>query len=167
MHLNFQEGGQEGPPGGTNVWMEAVRALMPEGSRAAAGGQIIPAGFIVSDSSGTLSSGPETAEALLLDREERERLIGLAFRRFGIRRADAEEVLAETYLELSASDALIRSPKGFASHVFYTRCCRWLEREGRRREEASGLDPDAGRPPAESSREIVAVRRIAPIPNSA
>ncbi len=94
---------------------------------------------------GNLRTGAETAEALLLDREQVERLVGLAFRRFGIRRADAEEVLAEALLELSASDALVGNPKGFAFRVFYVRCCRWLEREGRSRVETAGLDPSAGR----------------------
>jgi len=98
----------------------------------------------MSEGARTSARGPELAEALLLDRSECERLIGLAFRRFGIRRVDAEEVLAETLLELSASDALVRSPKGFAFRVFYVRCCRWQEREGRRREDAAGLEPGAG-----------------------
>ena len=102
--------------------------------------------LVMTNDNGTVRTGPETAEALFLDREQVERLIGLAFRRFGISRADAEEVLAETLLELSASDALVESPKGFAFRVFYVRCCRWLEREGRSRVETAGLDPSAGRP---------------------
>ncbi len=131
---------------GTAVPMEMSRAVIPKPFRAPTEGRIIPAGSNVRDGAGTATTGRETAEALFLDRGECERLAWLALRRFGIRRDDAEELLAETYLELSASDALVRSPKGFASHVFYTRCCRWLEREGRRREEATGLDPGAGRP---------------------
>jgi RNA polymerase sigma factor (sigma-70 family) len=98
----------------------------------------------MTDGAGTTTTGPDLAEALLLDRSECERLIGLAFRRFGIRRVDAEEVLAETLLELSASGALVHSPKGFAFRVFYVRCCRWLEREGRRAETPVGLDPAGG-----------------------
>jgi RNA polymerase sigma factor (sigma-70 family) len=125
--------------------MEAQRTVISGRSRSARVGPIIPAGFVVADGAGTVTTGPEIAEALLLDREECARLIGIAFRRFGIRRDEAEELLAETLLELSASDAVIRSPKGFAFHVFYTRCCRWLEREVHRREDSSGLDPGAGR----------------------
>jgi RNA polymerase sigma factor (sigma-70 family) len=95
---------------------------------------------------GTPKTGPETAVALLLDREQVERLMGLAFKRFGIRREEAEELLAETLLELSGSRAAIKNHKGFAFHIFYIRCCRWLERERRRRDEPAGLDPGAGRP---------------------
>ncbi len=123
-----------------------VRAVSLKTSPAPAEAFIITAGLIVRDGTGTVTTGPETAEALFLDRGERERLAGIALRRFGIRRQVAEELLAETYLELSASDAVVRSPKGFAYHVFYSRCCRWLGREGSRREEAAGLDPRAGRP---------------------
>lgn len=123
-------------------------------SRAVAGGLIIPAGSSVTDKGGTVTSGPEAAEALLLDREEYERLASMAFRRFGIRREEAEDLLAETLLELSACDAVVRSPKGFAYHVFYTRCCRWLEREGRRREETSGLDPGSIRPSDHTAADI-------------
>jgi RNA polymerase sigma factor (sigma-70 family) len=122
------------------------RAVTSKLSQESAEGPIIPTGSIVRAGAGTVTTGPETAEALFLDRGECDRLAWLALRRFGIRRVDVEELLAETYLELSASDALVRSPKGFAYHVFYTRCCRWLEREGSRREEAFGLDPDAVRP---------------------
>ena len=102
--------------------------------------------LVMTNDKGTVRTGPETAEALLLDREQVEKLVGLAFRRFGISRADAEEVLAETLLELSASDALVESPRGFAYRVFYVRCCHFLEREGRSRTETAGLDPSAGRP---------------------
>ncbi len=102
--------------------------------------------IVMTDDGATLRTGPQTAEALLFDRHECERLVGVAFRRFGIRRADAEEVLAETFLELSASDALVESPRGFAFRVFYVRCCHFIEREGRSRFETAGLDPSAGRP---------------------
>ena len=102
-------------------------------------------GLVMISDPGTLRTGAEAAEALLLDREQVEKLMGLAFRRFGIRRVDAEDVLAETFLELSASDALVERPQGFAFRVFYVRCCRWLEREGRSRVETAGLDPSAGR----------------------
>jgi len=98
----------------------------------------------MTDGAGTTTTGPDLAEALLLDRAECERLVGIAYRRFGIRRDDAEELLAETLLELSASGALVHSPKGFAFRVFYVRCCRWLEREGRRAETPVGLDPAGG-----------------------
>lgn len=90
-------------------------------------------------------TGPEAAVALLLDREQVERLIGMAFKRFGIRREEAEELLAETLLELSGSGAAIKNHKGFAFHVFYIRCCKWLEREARRRDDPAGLEPGAGR----------------------
>ena len=93
----------------------------------------------------TPTTGPEAAVALLLDRAQVERLTGMAFKRFGICREEAEELLAETLLELAGSGAAIKNPRGFAFHVFYIRCCRWLEREGRRRDEPSGLDPGAGR----------------------
>jgi RNA polymerase sigma factor (sigma-70 family) len=100
------------------------------------------------------TTGAELAEALALDRGQVERLVGIAFNRFGIRRQDAEELLAETYLELSASDAMVKSPKGFAFHVFHLRCCRWLEREVSRLEETVGLDPGAGRSNGQSAVDV-------------
>jgi len=140
---------------GTLIWMEMLRAMIPGTSPAAIREVIIPAGFVVINDGGVGTTGLETAEALFLDREHRERLVGLAFKRFGIRRQEAEDLLAETYLELSATDAMVRSPKGFAFHVFYSRCCRWLEREERRREETSGLDPSFDRPDGRPGVDVV------------
>jgi DNA-directed RNA polymerase specialized sigma24 family protein len=118
--------------------METLKGVIARPARASVEGLIIPAGLVMVKGAGNLRTGAETAEALLLDREQGEKLMGLAFRRFGIRRADAQEVLAETLLELSASDALVGNPKGFAFRVFYFRCCRWLEREGHSRVETAG-----------------------------
>jgi len=115
-------------------------SLNPRGA-----GKRIRAEAAVTSDVETPKSGAEAAVALLLDREQVERLMGLAFKRFGIRREEAEELLAETLLELSGSAAAIRDARGFAFHVFYIRCCRWLAREGRRREDTAGLDPGAGR----------------------
>jgi RNA polymerase sigma factor (sigma-70 family) len=113
-------------------------------------GTRMPLLVMVSDTA-TPGTGADAAEALLRDREQVEKLIGMAYRRFGIRRADAEEVLAETLLELSASHALVENPGAFAFRIFYVRCCRWLEREGRSRVETAGLDPSAGRGTARSA----------------
>jgi RNA polymerase sigma factor (sigma-70 family) len=67
-------------------------------------------------------------ETVLLDPQERSRLIGYARLRFGIDRDNAEDLLQETALEVLRQRALVRSPKGFVFTVFQARCLRLLRR---------------------------------------
>ncbi len=76
----------------------------------------------------------EIAKAVLLDGEQRARLLAYARSRFGIEPADAEDLLQETALELLRHRSVVRSPKGFTFRIFHVQCCRFLEtRRARRR----------------------------------
>jgi RNA polymerase sigma factor (sigma-70 family) len=68
-------------------------------------------------------------ETVLLDPEERSRLIGYARVRFGINRDSAEDLLQDTALDLLRQRSLVRSPKGFVFTVFHARCSRFLRRD--------------------------------------
>lgn len=78
------------------------------------------------------STGVEVAEFLILDQNLVCRLVALARSRFGIARADAEDLIQETALEIARSPSLISSPEGFAFQVFHNRCVRFLDRQVRR-----------------------------------
>jgi RNA polymerase sigma factor (sigma-70 family) len=89
-------------------------------------------------------------ETVLVDPEERLRLIGYARLRFGINRDNAEDLLQETALEVLRQRALVRSPKGFVFTVFHARCSRFLRRHVADRQlftpsdsEASPKTPDS------------------------
>jgi RNA polymerase sigma factor (sigma-70 family) len=76
----------------------------------------------------TPSLARSVVETVLLDPEERSKLIGYARVRFGIGRDSAEDLLQETALELLRQRAIVRSPKGFVFTVFHARCARFLRR---------------------------------------
>ncbi|HEY6065813.1 MAG TPA: sigma factor, partial [Thermoanaerobaculia bacterium] len=65
-------------------------------------------------------------EGVLLDREQRLRLVAYARARFGIDSDTAEDLLQETAIELLRLRTLVRSPRGFVFTVFHARCCRHL-----------------------------------------
>lgn len=67
-----------------------------------------------------------TAEGVLLDREQRSRLVAYAHARFGIDDDTAEDLLQETAIELLRLHTLVRSPRGFVFTIFHARCCRYL-----------------------------------------
>jgi RNA polymerase sigma factor (sigma-70 family) len=67
-------------------------------------------------------------ETVLLDPQERSRLIGYARLRFGIDRDNAEDLLQETAVEVLRQRSLVRSPKGFVFTIFHARCSRFLRR---------------------------------------
>jgi RNA polymerase sigma factor (sigma-70 family) len=81
-------------------------------------------------------------ETVLLDPEERARLIGYARVRFGINRDNAEDLLQETALELLRQRAIVRSPKGFVFTVFHARCSRFLRRNVADRRIFSPSEPE-------------------------
>jgi RNA polymerase sigma factor (sigma-70 family) len=73
------------------------------------------------------SLAPQIAvEGVLLDREQRSRLVAYARARFGLDSETAEDLLQETAIELLRLRTLVRSPRGFVFTVFHARCCRYL-----------------------------------------
>lgn len=81
----------------------------------------------------------EIAQAVLLDGEQRSRLVAYARSRFGIESEDVEDLLQETALELLRQRAVVRSPRGFTFKVFHLRCCRFIQaRRAQRRVFSAG-----------------------------
>ena len=73
------------------------------------------------------SLAPHAAvEGVLLDREQRSRLVAYARSRFGLDSDTTEDLLQETAIELLRLRTLVRSPRGFVFTVFHARCCRFL-----------------------------------------
>lgn len=68
----------------------------------------------------------EIVQAVLLDTEQRSRLLAYARSRFGIESEDAQDLLQETALELLRQRTAVRSPRGFTFKVFHLQCCRFL-----------------------------------------
>lgn len=69
----------------------------------------------------------EIAEAVLLDADQRKRLLSYARSHFGIGTEDVEDLLQETALELLRQRTLVHNPNGFAFTVFRSRCCRFVK----------------------------------------
>jgi RNA polymerase sigma factor (sigma-70 family) len=76
----------------------------------------------------------QVAEAVLVDAQQRGKLVGFARERFGISPEDADDLLQETALELIRQQAHVENPDGFVFAVFRNRCRRFLEARARRRE---------------------------------
>jgi RNA polymerase sigma factor (sigma-70 family) len=68
----------------------------------------------------------EVAQAVVLDGEQRSKLVAYARTRFGLAPEDAEDLLQETALELLRQQTIVRSPLGFTFRVFHRRCCRFI-----------------------------------------
>lgn len=100
------------------------------------------------------STSREIAEAVLLDGEQRSRLVAYARSRFGIESDDAQDLLQETALELLRHRTIVRSPHGFTFKVFHTRCCRFLQARQANRRVFSGPQE-----PAETACDTSALRR--------
>ncbi len=85
---------------------------------------------------------PQTArqvvESVLLDPQERKKLVGFAGARYGIREEDAEDLLQETALELLRQRHSVRSPQAYLFTVFKNRCVRFFRT--RKRQAAVELD---------------------------
>jgi RNA polymerase sigma factor (sigma-70 family) len=104
----------------------------------------------------------QVAEAVLLDPQQRSRLLGFAWTRFGIAGADAEDLLQDTAVELLRQRGYVRNPDGFAFAVFRARCGHFLDARRRRRElfgEWSGdTEPAAAGAEGETTERRVALR---------
>jgi RNA polymerase sigma factor (sigma-70 family) len=83
------------------------------------------------------------AEAVLLDRQQRSRLIKYAAARFGIESADAEDLLQDTALALLRQRGYVQDGDAFAFTVFRARCARFAEVRRRRRETFSPMTDGA------------------------
>ena len=81
-----------------------------------------------------------TVEGVLLDREQRSRLVAYAHARFGLDGDTAEDLLQETAIELLRLRTLVRSPRGFVFTVFHARCCRYLRHAQAERRMFSGSE---------------------------
>jgi RNA polymerase sigma factor (sigma-70 family) len=67
-------------------------------------------------------TGRAIAEAVLLDGNERKKLLAYAQNRFGIQAQDTEDLLQDTLLELLHQRVYVRSPEAFVFAVFRRRC---------------------------------------------
>jgi len=90
-------------------------------------------------------------EAVLLDPNERSKLIRYARVRFGIDSDAAEDLLQETALDLLRQQSLVRSPKGFVFTVFRVRCSRLLRKNVADRRVFAPAEPETPRGVSESS----------------
>ncbi len=109
-------------------------------------------------SAGTPLTPRQVVESLLLDSDERCRLLGFAGSRYGIRREAAEDVLQETAVQLLAQRQRVRNPKAYLYSVFRIRCRRYLG-SSLRYSNATGipngpLEVPANDPEADSGRSI-------------
>ena len=75
----------------------------------------------------------QVAEAVLVDAQQRGKLVGFARERFGISPEDADDLLQETALELMRKQTHVENPTGVVFAVFIKRCRRFREGRARRR----------------------------------
>ncbi len=69
----------------------------------------------------------EVAEAVLLDPQQRNKLLLYAGSRFGIGNEDAQDLLQDTALGLLRQRTYVESPTGYVFAAFRVRCCRFVE----------------------------------------
>lgn len=101
----------------------------------------------------------EIAEAILLDGEQRSRLMAYARSRFGIESDDAQDLLQETALELLRHRTIVRSPHGFTFKVFRMRCCRFLQARHANRRIFSG-EHELAETACETSASVTADKKL-------
>jgi RNA polymerase sigma factor (sigma-70 family) len=96
---------------------------------------------------------PQTArqvvETVLLDPQERRKLVGYARSRYGLATEDAEDLLQDTALELLRQRHYVHSPQGYLFTVFQKRCVRLFQ--ARRREGTVVLEKTVADPASESA----------------
>ena len=74
------------------------------------------------------SEAPQTTrqvvETVLLDPQERHKLVGFAHNRYGISSQEAEDLLQDTALELLRQRQYVQKPRAYVYAVFRARCSR-------------------------------------------
>jgi len=74
------------------------------------------------------SEAPQTTrqvvETVLLDAQERHKLVGFARNRYGIPSQEAEDLLQDTALELLRQRQYVQKPRAYVYAVFRARCSR-------------------------------------------
>jgi len=95
----------------------------------------------------------EVAQAVVLDGEQRSKLIAYARARFGLAPEDAEDLLQETALELLRQHTIVHNPLGFTFRVFHRRCCRFIRRRQADRQVFVSVER-----PAETACDVAAPR---------
>jgi RNA polymerase sigma factor (sigma-70 family) len=68
----------------------------------------------------------QVVETVLLDPQERRKLMAFAWSRYSIPSEDAEDLLQETALDLLRQRQYVHSPQGYLFTVFRARCIRLL-----------------------------------------
>src|SRR5438876_9281809 len=104
----------------------------------------------------------EVAQAVVLDGEQRSKLVAYARARFGIAPEDAEDLLQETALELLRQHTIISSPRGFTFRVFHRRCCRFIRLRQADRQVSAEQPVETARetaPPEKADRQLT-LRRV-------
>lgn len=89
----------------------------------------------------SLPTSREIAQAVVLDGEQRSRLVGYARAQFGIDQDDAQDLLQETAMELLRQRTAVRSPQGFTFKVFQRRCSRFIRMRQTHRQIFTSVEP--------------------------
>jgi RNA polymerase sigma factor (sigma-70 family) len=97
----------------------------------------------------------EVAETLLLDPEERAKLLGMAERRYGLSRDVAEDLLQETAVELLGQRQYVQKPRGYLYAVFRFRCWRYLKLQRVNPELTVEELPEQASPPPEIVQQVI------------
>ena len=108
------------------------------------------------DSDERLLTDHEAAAELASDPEQRRKLAAYAWKRLGLSREDADEVIQDTCVDLMHLRQLVRSREGLAFRIFSLHCGKRL-RGRRRRPEATGFEGVFAR---QESRDLPADDRV-------
>ena len=104
----------------------------------------------------------QVVETVLLDPQERRRLMAFAWSRYSITSGDAEDLLQETALDLLRQRQYVHSPQGYLFTVFRARCIRFLRtRMPKATVEVTEAiaDPASGARAQEKSDQNIAIRQ--------
>ena len=112
------------------------------------------------------SEAPQTTrqvvETVLLDAQERHKLVGFARNRYGIPSQEAEDLLQDTALELLRQRQYVQKPRAYVYAVFRARCGRHTSDRlhldgGQISEEVAQVD--AGQPADEALNSKLMIRK--------
>ncbi len=108
-------------------------------------------------------NGPDVAQVLAADGNQRRALAAWARSALGLCGPDVEDVLQETYVELLQYPSAIYNPEGFVFQVFRARCSK-LRRRRRARPDMAGTDErlaDLSAPPARVEERLLLEQGLA------